>query len=120
MHADVVVRVKRVYEDPEPCDGRRVLVDRLWPRGLSKDTAALDEWMRDVAPSHELRRWYGHDPTRAAQFAARYRSELADATHAAAVVQLREYAEAGPVTLLTAARDLAHAHTAVLADILAE
>jgi uncharacterized protein YeaO (DUF488 family) len=111
--------VKRIYDDPEPSDGRRVLVDRLWPRGVSRDGAAVDEWMRDVAPSHELRRWYGHDVERFAAFADRYRDELADAAHKAAVAQLREYAAAGPLTLLTATRDLAHAHTAVLAEVLA-
>lgn len=114
------MRVKRVYDDPHPSDGRRLLVDRLWPRGLSKNAAALHAWMPDVAPSHELRRWYGHDPGRFAEFADRYRAELADPTHAAALAQLREHAEAGPITLLTAARDLAHAHTAVLADVLAK
>jgi uncharacterized protein YeaO (DUF488 family) len=114
-----MVRVKRVYDGPDPADGRRVLVDRLWPRGLAKDAATFDAWMRDVAPSPELRRWYGHDPARFARFADRYRAELADATHAVAVAQLREDAKAGPLTLLTAARDLAHAHTAVLVDVLA-
>ena len=114
------MRVKRVYDDPHPSDGRRVLVDRLWPRGLSKNLANIDAWMPDVAPSHELRRWYGHDPGRFAEFADRYRAELADLTHAAAVAQLREHADAGPITLLTAVRDLVHAHTAILADVLAE
>jgi uncharacterized protein YeaO (DUF488 family) len=113
-----VVRVKRIYDDPEPSDGRRVLVDRLWPRGMSKDAAAVDEWMRDVAPSHELRRWYGHDPQRFAAFAARYRAELADTAHAPALADLRGYAKDGPLTLLTATRDLDHAHAAVLAEVI--
>jgi uncharacterized protein YeaO (DUF488 family) len=110
--------VKRIYDDPEPSDGRRVLVDRLWPRGMSKDAAAVDEWMRDVAPSHELRRWYGHDPQRFAAFAARYRAELADTAHAPALAGLRGYAKDGPLTLLTATRDLDHAHAAVLAEVI--
>jgi uncharacterized protein YeaO (DUF488 family) len=113
-----VVGVKRVYEDPAPSDGRRVLVDRLWPRGLSRDAAAVDEWMRDVAPSHELRRWYGHDERRFPEFAKRYRAELADPAHAPTLAHLRRYAAAGPLTLLTATRDLTHAHTRVLAEVL--
>ena len=110
--------MKRIYDDPEPSDGRRVLVDRLWPRGMSRDAAAVDEWMRDVAPSHELRRWYGHDPRRFAEFAARYRAELAHPAHAPALATLRGYAEAGPLTVLTATRDLDHAHAAVLAEVI--
>jgi uncharacterized protein YeaO (DUF488 family) len=113
-----VVRVKRVYDEPDAADGRRVLVDRLWPRGLRKDGAALHDWLREVAPSDDLRRWYGHDPARFAEFATRYRAELADAAHAGAVTRLREHARGGPVTLLTASRDLAHAHTAVLAELI--
>jgi uncharacterized protein YeaO (DUF488 family) len=113
-----VVTVKRAYEPPEPSDGLRILVDRLWPRGLSKEAAALHEWLRDVAPSHELRRWYGHDPARFAAFTERYRAELADSGHTAAVAHLRRLAKDQPVTLLTASRDLALAHAAVLADVL--
>jgi len=112
----MAVSVKRVYDDPQPSDGRRVLVDRLWPRGLSKRAVVLDEWLQDAAPSGELRRWYGHDPARFAEFARRYQAELADAAHAPAVRLLRQYAANGQVTLLTATRDLAYAHTAVLAD----
>jgi uncharacterized protein YeaO (DUF488 family) len=113
-----VVQVKRVYDEPDPSDGTRVLVDRLWPRGVSRDSAALHDWLRDVAPSDELRRWYGHDPARFAEFAARYRAELGDPAHTEAVTRLREYTGAGPVTLLTASRDLAHAHTAVLVQLI--
>jgi uncharacterized protein YeaO (DUF488 family) len=113
-----VVRIKRVYDEPDPADGRRVLVDRLWPRGVSKDAAVLDDWLRDVAPSDDLRRWYRHDPARFAEFAARYRAELGDPAHIGAVTRLREYTRSGAVTLLTASRDLAHAHTAVLAELI--
>jgi uncharacterized protein YeaO (DUF488 family) len=113
-----VVQVKRVYDEPDRSDGQRVLVDRLWPRGLRKDTAVLHDWLRDVAPSNDLRRWYGHDAARFAEFAVRYQAELADPAHSGAVTRLREYARAGPVTLLTASRDLAHAHTAVLAELI--
>jgi uncharacterized protein YeaO (DUF488 family) len=110
--------VKRVYDDAEESDGRRVLVDRVWPRGLRKDRAAVAEWLRDVAPSTELRRWYGHDPERFAEFARRYRAELAGPVQSDALARLRRYAE-GTLTLVTAVRDLDHAHTAVLADVLA-
>jgi uncharacterized protein YeaO (DUF488 family) len=113
-----VVRVKRIYDEPDPSDGTRVLVDRLWPRGLRKDAAALHDWLREVAPSDDLRRWYGHDPARFAEFAVRYRAELTDPAHTDAVARLREYVRAGPITLLTASRDLTHAHTAVLAEVI--
>ena len=113
-----MVRVRRVYEKPDPSDGRRVLVDRLWPRGLSRDSAALDDWLREIAPSDDLRRWYGHEPSRFAEFSVRYRAELADPAHVDAVERLREHAQAGPLTLLTATRDLAGAHTAVLVELI--
>lgn len=112
------MKVKRVYDDPEPDDGHRVLVDRLWPRGLRKDAAAVDTWLREVAPSDDLRRWYRHDPERFEEFAARYRAELTDEARAAALARLRELAAEGPVTLLTAVRDARYAHTAVLVDLL--
>ncbi len=107
--------VRRAYDGPEPADGIRVLVDRLWPRGLSRERAALDDWLREVAPSDGLRRWYGHDPDRFAEFAVRYRAELSDAAHADALDRLRGYLRSGPVTLLTAVRDLALSHATVLA-----
>jgi uncharacterized protein YeaO (DUF488 family) len=111
-----MVRVKRIYDEPEAADGRRILVDRLWPRGLRRDAAALDEWLRDVAPSDALRRWYGHDPARFAAFAQRYRAELADPDRAEAMARLRRHARTGPVTLLTATREPAESHAAVLAE----
>jgi uncharacterized protein YeaO (DUF488 family) len=114
----MMVRVKRAYDPPDPGDGVRILVDRLWPRGLAKDHAELDGWLRDVAPSTELRRWYGHDTQRFAEFTERYRQELRDADHAPSLAKLRSYAESAPVlTLITATRDLAHAHTAVLVEV---
>lgn len=112
------IRLRRVYETPEPSDGRRVLVDRLWPRGLSKAAAALDEWDRDVAPSDELRRWYGHDPAKFTEFRRRYQAELADPARSEVVGHLRDLARSGPVTLLTATRDAEHSEAAVLADLL--
>jgi uncharacterized protein YeaO (DUF488 family) len=113
------VRVRRVYEPAVPADGRRVLVDRLWPRGLSKDKADLDEWLKAVSPSDELRRWYGHDPERFAEFTRRYQSELQEPERAAALDHLRAEALSGPVTLLTATKDLDHSQAAVLARLLA-
>ena len=112
------VRVRRVYEEPAPEDGMRVLVDRIWPRGLRKDAARLDEWARDVAPSTELRTWYGHDPAKFGEFRRRYQAELAQPGPAAALARLRDRASAGPVTLLTATRDVAHSQATVLAGAL--
>lgn len=115
---DTDIRVRRVYDDPLPQDGVRVLVDRVWPRGLRKDAAQLDEWAKGVAPSSGLRTWYGHDPAKFAEFRRRYTAELAgDAPHAA-LGRLRALAATGPVTLLTATRDIGHSQAAVLAQIL--
>ena len=104
MARKVSVRVRRIYDPPQDADGSRVLVDRLWPRGMSKERAALSEWCKDVAPSTELRRWYGHDPARFDEFARRYRAELADGERPAAVAHLRRIADDGPLTLLTASK----------------
>jgi uncharacterized protein YeaO (DUF488 family) len=112
------VQVRRVYDEPEPQDGTRVLVDRLWPRGLRKDAAHLDEWAKDVAPSTGLRKWYAHDPAKFAEFCRRYTAELATGAPRAALDQLAARAAAGPVTLLTATRDPAHSEAAVLAGLL--
>ena len=109
------VRTRRVYDEPRASDGRRVLVDRLWPRGLSRDAAHIDEWLKAVAPSGELRRWYGHDPARFDEFRRRYGDELREPEPAAALLHLRELAAAGTVTLLTATRDLEHSQAADLA-----
>jgi uncharacterized protein YeaO (DUF488 family) len=113
------VRARRVYEEPSPEDGRRILVDRLWPRGISKQAASLDEWAKAVAPSTELRRWYDHDPAKFAEFKRRYAAELTDDEHAVAWSQLVAAAGQGPVTLLTATKDLDHSEAAVLAGWLA-
>lgn len=111
------VRVRRVYDAPSPDDGRRVLVDRVWPRGVRKDDLPHDEWLRDVAPSTELRKWFGHDPSRFAEFRRRYRAEL-DGNEA--LDHLREMAGAGPLTLITATKDVDHSHATVLAELLEE
>ncbi|MFH8571097.1 DUF488 domain-containing protein [Streptomyces sp. NPDC017993] len=113
-------RVRRVYDSPEPSDGARVLVDRLWPRGLSKADAQLTEWCKDVAPSTELRRWYDHREERYEEFAARYRAELAAPQARAALDGLRKRAADGPLTLLTATKETAYSHVSVLLDGLRE
>lgn len=110
------VRVKRVYDDPAPDDGHRVLVDRMWPRGLSKERAGVDEWARDLAPSTDLRRWFGHDPERFAEFRARYRDELA--ARAEKLDELRERARREPVTILYAARDEECNNGVVVAELI--
>jgi uncharacterized protein YeaO (DUF488 family) len=117
---DAGIRIRRVYDDPTAEDGTRVLVDRLWPRGLSKEAANLADWIKAAAPSTELRRWYGHDPDKFSQFRARYRAELAAPASRPAVAQLRRLAAERPLTLLTASRDIDHSHAAVLADVLEE
>ena len=99
-------------------DGTRVLVDRLWPRGLTKNRADLDEWCKQIAPSAALRRWYGHDPDRFTEFARRYRLELDDPERAAHLQHLRELARRQTLTLLTAARHVDTSEAAVLADLL--
>jgi len=111
------VRVRRVYEQAEPGDGTRVLVDRIWPRGLTKAKAALDDWCKDVAPSDELRKWYGHEPERFAEFGRRYQQELKDPQRADSLTHLRELAK-DPLTLLTATRQPEISEAAVLADLL--
>lgn len=106
------VRIKRVYDDPASSDGYRILVDRLWPRGLSKESAEVDEWLKDVAPSTDLRRWFGHDAARFDEFAARYRNEL---TGSEALDQLRARCRDHPVvTLLYGAKDSVHNQAVVL------
>jgi uncharacterized protein YeaO (DUF488 family) len=116
--AEPSVTVRRVYEKPQPEDGARVLVDRLWPRGLSKADAALDEWCKSLAPSEELRKWYSHDPDRFAEFSRRYRHELKDAQHAEAVAHLRDLSGKEPLTLLTATKQPEISDAAVLAAVL--
>lgn len=111
------VTIKRVYETPEASDGVRVLVDRLWPRGLTKDRARVDIWLKDVAPSAELRTWYGHDPVRFAEFRRRYEAELADEPGRAALVRLRELAAREHLTLVFAAHEAELSNAAVLRDL---
>lgn len=112
------VRVRRIYDEPSASDGTRVLVDRVWPRGLRKEEARIDTWHKQVAPSTELRRWYAHDPARFEEFARRYRAELAEPERAEALAELRTWCGQGTVTLLTASRDVEISQAAVLAELL--
>ena len=108
------LQIKRVYEPASPTDGYRILVDRLWPRGLTKQDAALNAWLRELTPSTALRRWFGHDPARLAEFQSRYLEELQADDAITAAERVRALAEAGPVTLLYAARDPQCNHALIL------
>jgi uncharacterized protein YeaO (DUF488 family) len=112
----MMIRAKRVYEPPAADDGRRFLVDRLWPRGVKKATMRLDGWLKDVAPSAELRRWFGHKPARWAAFRRRYFAELDQ--HSAAWEPLLAEPARGPVKLLFSARDIQHNNAVALRDFL--
>jgi uncharacterized protein YeaO (DUF488 family) len=112
------IELRRVYDDRDRGDsGYRVLVDRLWPRGITKADAALDEWLKDAAPSTDLRRWYGHDVTRFEEFARRYRAELEQPPASVAVEHLVERACTDPITLLTATRDVEPSGARVLHEL---
>ncbi len=111
-----MVKLKRIYDAPAPDDGRRVLVDRLWPRGIAKDEARLDDWLKEIAPSDELRKWFGHDPTKWEEFRERYRAELD--SHGDLLAGLRDVAKKGTVTLLYAAKDEEHNNAVVLDELL--
>ncbi len=110
------IQIKRIYEDASGADGYRVLVDRLWPRGVSKEAAQLDEWLKDISPSPELRKWFNHDPERFEEFKKRYETELAEKEEQ--VRKLLDMAEKQKVTLLYAAKDETHNHAVVLMEFL--
>jgi uncharacterized protein YeaO (DUF488 family) len=112
------VRVRRAYDAAEKQDGKRVLVDRLWPRGIKKADAHLDEWSKEVAPSTELRQWYGHEPAKFEEFSRRYLTELEDPARAEALEHLRELADGARLTLLTATKNPDISGAAVLAKLL--
>ena len=112
----MTIRLKRAYLPPAPDDGCRILIDRLWPRGLAKADAALDLWLKDAAPSADLRRWFDHDPKKWAEFRHRYDAELVERTDV--LRQLHELARKGVITLIYAARDTEHNHALVLRDAL--
>jgi len=108
------VKIKRAYEPPSPHDGTRVLVDRLWPRGVKKADAGISRWMREIAPSNELRKWFAHDPERWEEFRRRYKMELTSKRDL--VGQLRDLARKGPLTLVYSAHDEAHNQAVVLRE----
>ena len=110
------LNIKRIYEKPSRTDGTRILVDRIWPRGVSKKKAALDGWLRDIAPSARLRKWFGHDPERFSEFRRRYRAELKSDKNA--VKELRDRLKKGRVTLLYSAHDEKYNQAQVLAEYL--
>ena len=112
----MTIRLKRAYEPPAAADGFRVLIDRLWPRGVSRERAHLDEWARELAPSSELRQWFGHDPARFAEFRRRYTAELA--MQRSTLRELRRRARLGTLTLVYAAHDTEHNDAVVLAEVL--
>jgi uncharacterized protein YeaO (DUF488 family) len=110
------VKLKRAYDPPTRDDGTRILVDRLWPRGVSKQHAAIDQWMKEIAPSTSLRKWFSHDPARWAEFRRRYAKEVRDQPEL--LEQLRGLARKGPVTLVYAARDIEHNDAVELRDLI--
>jgi uncharacterized protein YeaO (DUF488 family) len=118
MSARRRIKAARVYDEPDPDEGERVLVDRLWPRGFRKGDPRVGQWIPKVAPSTELRKWYSHEAARFDEFAARYAAELETEEGAAALSELRDVLRDGPVTLVTAARDLDGSHVAVLTRLL--
>ncbi|MNW26272.1 hypothetical protein D3C74_30370 [compost metagenome] len=110
--------LKRIYEPPDSSDGLRILVDRLWPRGVAKEAAQLDYWMKEIAPSPELRRWFGHDPARFEEFSELYTLELTTESIQPHVARIVELASEKPVTLVYAAKDVQHNHAVVLREFL--
>jgi uncharacterized protein YeaO (DUF488 family) len=112
-----MIRIKRIYDRASPGDGRRIYVDRLWPRGMRKDEAKMDAWLKEIAPSGELRKWFGHDPGKYEEFKRRYLEELKP--HAELLDRLRREARTETVTLLFSARDGEHNNAAVLRELLA-
>lgn len=114
--ADSNVRLQRAYDEPAPDDGHRVLVDRVWPRGRTKEALRLDSWARDLGPSTQLRKWFNHDPARWQEFQVRYHAELAEPDKAQALDALAAEARLGPITLVYGARDRDHNQARVIAD----
>jgi len=113
-----MLKIKRAYDPFSPGDGRRILVDRLWPRGIRKEEARIDEWLKDLAPSETLRKWFAHDPAKWREFSRRYRNELQD--KADIIAALRSEAKKGTVTLLFAAKDTEHNNAVVLMEIIGQ
>ncbi len=114
----MAVRIKRIYDSYDKADGIRVLVDRLWPRGITKEKAFIDEWLKEVAPSDKLRKWFGHEPARWEEFRRRYRKELQLPEQQALIRRLRAMSRRNTVTILFAARDEEHNNARILDEIL--
>jgi uncharacterized protein YeaO (DUF488 family) len=113
------VRLKRAYDAPTPEDGKRYLVDRLWPRGVKRDDLRLDAWLKELAPSTNLRKWFGHDPDRWTEFRSRYKAELLSTERQSLLLHLAAEATSGTITLVFAARDVRHNEAVVLQQVLA-
>ncbi len=111
-----MVKTKRIYDPPSPDDGKRILIDRLWPRGIRKEEAKIDEWLKDIAPSTELRKWFSHDPVKWQEFRKRYKDELKKKSEL--VEKLRAEAKKGDITLLFAAKDTEHVNAVVLKEVI--
>jgi uncharacterized protein YeaO (DUF488 family) len=111
-----MVKTKRIYDPASPDDGKRILIDRLWPRGIKKDEAKIDEWMKDIAPSTGLRKWFSHDPLRWPEFKKQYKKELE--TRQELIKKLKAEAKRGTITLLFAAKDTEHVNAVVLKEVI--
>lgn len=111
-----MIKIKRIYDPASPKDGKRILIDRLWPRGIKKDDAKIDEWLKDIAPSNELRQWFSHDPSKWEEFKRRYKKELKNKSEM--LEMIREKAKISTITLLFAAKDIEHNNAVVLKEIL--
>jgi uncharacterized protein YeaO (DUF488 family) len=114
----VMIKIKRVYDPPEPEDGKRILIDRLWPRGIKKENLKMDEWLKEIAPSDKLRKWFSHDPKKYEEFKKRYVKELEDKSEI--LERIRREAKKGRVTILFSAKDTEHNNATVMKELLKE
>lgn|SRR5512143_1682931 len=115
-----MIKIKRIYDPVSKDDGKRILVDRLWPRGVKKEKAAIDEWLKDIAPSDELRKWFSHDPEKWQEFKKRYKKELSDSDKVDLVKKLKAEAKKGTITFLFAAKDTEHDNAMVLKEVISK
>lgn len=113
-----MLKIKRAYDKPESADGKRILIDRLWPRGVSKANARIDEWLKDLGPSTELRKWFGHDPEKWEEFRKRYNRELSAPDKAVLLDDIAQNAEHANVTLIYSAKDTEHSDVKVLEELI--
>lgn len=118
MKKNPVINIKRVYDPVSPQDGRRILVDRLWPRGIKKEKAGIDEWLKDIAPSNELRKWFSHDPSKWQEFRDRYKKDLKNKQ--GLIEKIMTEIKKGPVTILYSAKDVEHNNARVLKEVIEE